>query len=323
MSTDSQTAAEESVADLIFGPEKAEEPVETPEITDGVVTDPDGKEYEPDPKPVEEGEETDPEEVPPVEAELVEFEWEGQLIEAPPTIKEALMRHSDYTQKTQTLSSERKSVEVQMGEVKLKEQQVAFVESVQPDLLKAQQLEAQADQAHTYLRDYIDSLTATDIEKVRLRIEDFRKERDDLVQSIGIKQTEFQQAQEQSHTELLNKGTEVLKQRIPNWGKEAQEKVREYALQSGYSEAEIQNVVDPRQVETLWKAAQYDALQEGKTAAVKKVQAAPSIKQKARNPMPKRTGEKLNLRKKLKSSKLSSADKADAVGQDLAKRFGM
>ncbi len=324
MSTDNQAAAEDAVATMLFGPEgdqvepevteKVEIPEEeTPETEEEF-------EYEAGQEPTPEGDDTEETQE---ETDLVEFEFDGQLLEAPVAIKEALMRQQDYTQKTQAVAEDRKTLEVQRGEVEYQQRQVQFVESVQPDLLKAQQLESQAEEAHKYLRDNIDNLSATDIEKIRLGIEDFRKERDDLVQSITNKQTEFQQAQEQAHGELLKKGTEILQQRIPGWGKEAQEQLHEYASAAGFSEAEINSLVDPRQVETLWKASQYDALQSGKAAAVKKVQAAPSIKQKSRNPMPKRTGEKLNLRKKLKSNKISNSDKASLVGEDLAKRFGM
>jgi len=141
------------------------------------------------------------------------------------------------------------------------------------------------------------------------------------VNSITGKQAEHQQAQQQSHEELLKKGTEVLTQKIPNWGKESQEKLKDYAVSLGFSEAQVNSLVDPIQVETLWKASQYDALQEGKTAAVKKVQTAPTIKPKSRNPMPKEVGDKLNLRKKMKSNQTNKA-KANALGDHLANKFG-
>lgn len=314
-----QQAAEEAVADIIFGPEETEEKAEEVEETEEVKkevkeeTEEEDEEYQPDPKPVPEGD----------ESELVEFEWDGQLIQAPVTIKEALMRQQDYTQKTQDIASQRKSIEVQLGEVEQKNRQFEFVQQIQPDILKAQQLEAQAEQAHQYLRDNIDDLSSTDIEKIRLAIEDARRERDDLVQSLTGKQQEFQQAQEQAQAELLKKGTEVLRSKIPNWNEDAQKAVREYALASGYTEAEISSVVDPRQVETLWKASQYDALQQGKAAAVQKVQSAPTIKPKSRNPMPKETQDKLNLRKKIKNPNKPDKEKASLIGEDIARRFGM
>ncbi len=305
-----QAAAEDKVADLIFGPED--------------------EEYQPEPKPVVEGEESEEEEKQELTEEakddedpdpIVEFEWNGQLIEAPTSIKESLMLQKDYTQKTQETAAERKTVEVQLGEVNQLKAQFEFAQSVQPDLLKAQQLEATADQAREYIRNNFDSLSQSDVMKWQMAIEDARTERDQLVQSITGKQGEFQQAQEQSHKELLNKGTEVLRSKIPGWGEEGQKQVRDYALSSGFTEAELNGVVDPRQVETLWKASQYDHLQSGKAAAVKTVQNAPSIKPKSRNPMPKDTQDRLNLRKKIKNPNRSPQDRAVDIGMDIANRM--
>ena len=267
-----------------------------------------------------EGDDEPEDEIDPNAPEMVEVEWEGQLIEAPKSVAEALMRQSDYTQKTQEVAAQRKAIETQIAELDHKNKQFQFAESIRDDILKAQQLESQADQAYEYLRNNVDSLTPTEIEKIKIAIEDTRKERDNLVKSLTTKQTEFQQASEQSLQELRNKGTEVLKQRIPGWGEEKAKQVRDYALKSGFTEAEISNVLDPRQVETLWKASQYDNLKSGVTPAVKAVQAAPSIK--ARNPMPKETRQKLDLRKKLASKNLTDKQKEQLLIQDFGERLG-
>lgn len=312
-----EQAAADAAADIIFGPEETPEPVETPEEL------PSGDEMEVE--PVVEGDE--PEDEAEVVAEetdddpIVEFEWNGQIIEAPNSIKESLMLQQDYTQKTQAMSAERKTFEVAHGELKQNQEAIQFTESILPDILKARQLEATAEEWHNHLKQNIDSLSSTDIEKIKLAIEGARTERDDLVQSLTVKQQEFQQAREQSFEELLNKGTEVLRSRIPGWSEQTANDVTDYAVSSGFTEAEVARVVDPRQVEVLWKAKQYDDLQAGKTAAVKTVQAAPSIKRKPRNPMSKETGDKLNLRKKLKSPNVSAADKAAAIAKNLERLF--
>jgi hypothetical protein len=94
-------------------------------------------------------------------------------------------------------------------------------------------------------------------------------------------------------------------------------------LSNGFTEAEIAQVVDPREVEVLYKASLYDALKEGAAPAVKKVLGAPKITPKARQPMSKDVGDSLNLRKRLKSDKLSNSEKASALGDHLARKFGM
>ena len=307
-----QGAAEDAVADMLFGQEDEYEPSPEPAV--------EGDEAE----PVEASEETEASDdaVEPTE-EFVQVEYEGKLYEVPNELKEALLRQNDYTQKTQQVAEQRKAFEVGISQIKQAQEQYEFVTNIQPDILKAQQLEATAEQYHQYLRDNVDSLSPTEIEKIRLGIDDARTERDNLVKSLEQRQQEFQQAQQQSFQEMLNKGTEVLRAKIPTWGEESQKQMHQYALDAGFTEAEISNVVDPRQVEVLWKASQYDNLMAGKSAAVKKVQNAPQIKPKSRNPMPKDVQDKLNLQKKLKSDKLSAQEKASLVGESIASRFGM
>ena len=310
-----QAEIESDIGAMILGDEPEEEQA-APEIEG----DDEETQEEPEESTDADGDDEPEDEVDPSAPEMVEVEWEGQLIEAPKSVAEALMRQSDYTQKTQEVAAQRKAIETQIAELDHKNKQFQFAESIRDDILKAQQLESQADQAYEYLRNNVDSLTPTEIEKIKIAIEDTRKERDNLVKSLTTKQTEFQQASEQSLQELRNKGTEVLKQRIPGWGEEKAKQVRDYALKSGFTEAEISNVLDPRQVETLWKASQYDNLKSGVTPAVKAVQAAPSIK--ARNPMPKETRQKLDLRKKLASKNLTDKQKEALLIQDFGERLG-
>jgi len=271
---------------------------------------------------VEEPVEAKEEEVEAPAEEYVEIEVDGELLSVPEKYKDHFLRQQDYTTKTQDVAAQRKEVEVQLGAIEQTRQQFNFAESVQGDVIKAQQLEDTANQYHQYLRDNIDSLSSTDIEKIRFSIEDSRRQRDELVNSLTTKQTEFQQAQEQSYSELLNKGTEVLQQRIPGWGGPQQKQVREYALSTGFTEAEISQVVDPRQVEILYKASQYDSLKAGAVPAIKKVQEAPKIKQKARDPKSGKFVKQKDLQNKLKDPKRSDRDKARDIQKEMGERFG-
>ena len=313
-----EAPVQERVDALFDEPEVQEAPVEEPveepteEISEEPTEEPEGDE------PTEEAEQAET----PAEEDLVEVEFEGQIFEAPKAIAEALMRTGDYTQKTQELSTQRKELEVQHDNLRRVDSQYKFALSVQDDVMKAHQLEQQIEQARVYMRENIDGMSHTDLEKIRMAIDETRLERDRIISSVTTKNTEFQQANEQSLKELMDKGTEVLQQNIPGWGKEQQGQVRAFALSSGFTEAEIGNLVDPRQVEILWKASQFDSLQAGKSAAVKKVVSTPSIKAKSRNPMPQEGKDKLKLRKTLKSSKLSSKAKARAIEKSFGERFG-
>ena len=136
---------------------------------------------------------------------------------------------------------------------------------------------------------------------------------------------EFQEAQKQVQTDLLEKGAAILKQSIPGWDTDKQEEMRTYAVEDGYSEIEIAGVVDPRHVRTLWKAAQYDKLKAGATEAKVAIKSAPAIKARSRKTtMSKEKGRELNLRKSLNNPNKTSRQKADDMITSgvLADRFG-
>jgi hypothetical protein len=316
MADDAHAAAEEAVADMIFGPdptkEEATEAVteeETTEVEETEEVEESTEETEEEPKPVPEGEEN------------VEFEWDGQIIEAPQNIKDALMRNKDYTEKTQANATDRKELEIQRGNLDRLDSQYKFAVSVQDDVMKAHQLDTQIEQARVYMRENIDGMTHTDLEKIRMAIDETRSERDKIINDVRNKSTEHQQAHEQTLTELMTKSTEVLKQKIPGWTDDSEGQLRAYALEQGIPEQTYNAVVDPLEKVILHKAMQFDALKSGVTSAVKAVQSAPTIKPKSRSPMPKDTQDHLTLRKKIKNTNRSASARAEDIGMDVANRF--
>lgn len=291
-----------------------------------------GDDYQPDPKPVLEGEEADPEEevaseepdsTPEDSIELAEYELNGALYDVPPDIKAELEKARDYTQKTQKVASERKELEILRGQLESAHKQQEFVKSIQEEATQVQTLEWQIGQANQYLRENFDSLEDKEILKLRQQIDMAKEQRDGLTSKLSNKYQEFQQAQEQTHKELLDKSTAILRSKYKDWST-VEKEVEDYALSLGFTEDQVKIAkYDPKQIELVRKAQLYDRLQETKTAAVTKAKTAPPLKPKSRNPMPKEVGDKLNLRKKLKSQKASSQEKANALGGFLADRFNM
>lgn len=258
------------------------------------------------------------------ESEFVEVEFDGRLYEVPQELKDALLRQSDYTTKTQEVSAQRKQAEIQLAQVEQAAQRFELSEKLMPKIMEAQMKAAEAEQYQAYLTQYINSpdFSSQTVEQIREKIRQSQHEAQQIAQQVQAEQQELQQAQEQAHAELLKKGTEVLNEKIPNWGEASQKQLMDYGLGSGFSEQELRQLVDPREVEVLWKASQYDALQAGKSQAVKKVEAAPQIKPKSRNPMPKDVQNKLNIRKKLKSNNLTKHQKQSLIAEDIGQRWG-
>lgn len=289
-----EDAFNEKVTNFIHGPEEEPKEETEEEAPEEEVQEEAEEEYEPDPKPEVEGDDESPE-------DIVEVEFEGQVVEAPRAIADALMRQEDHTQKTQALSADRKLLETEQANVAQLQKQYEFAQSVNEELIQAQVLDSQIAQAHEYLSAQAANMSAPDFQQAQVGIQNLKDARQKLVDSITSKQSEFQQAQEQSRKELLDKSTVALRSKIPNWDK-VESEVVEYVTGLGFTEQQVEFAkLDPRQMELAHKARLYDQLQAGKTKAVTKAKAAPTIKAKPRKPMPKATGDKLNLRKKLKS----------------------
>jgi hypothetical protein len=309
-----QQAATDKVEAMLFGEEPEQESVEEQpvEALDAEVDEPEEEEE------VEASEEEEPEE----EEATVEIEIDGELLAVPEKYKDYFMRTADYTTKTQEVAAQRKQVEITLAQLQEQTQNFKFAESVWDDTIQVHQLNTQAEQLHQYLRENFDNLQSSEIEKIRFQIDETRREASTLANQIQQKQSEHQQAQQHSREELLKKGTEVLRQRIPGWDQEKAKQASEFALNL-FSEAEVNSILDPRYVEVLWKAAQFDSLKAGTKPAIEKVQKAPSIEPKARNPMPKDTRRKLDTRNKLKRKGLSARDKERVIMEDMANRLGL
>lgn len=302
-------SVEDSIIDQVFGPEQTEE-----------APTPSEDENAPESGP-EEGQaddsEADSEE--PTEEEFVDIEFEGKVYAVPPELKEAFARESDYTQKTQRLAAERKETEVLRATALQAQKQQEFAQSIQAEAGQLQTLDWQIQQYREYMRANVDSLSGNDLEKIRFHIEDAKAKKEELTASLQNKWTEHQQAQQQAEKELLAKSTEVLRTKISNWSEAEEKAVIDYARQNGFSEDEVKYArFDPRQLVLAHKAMRFDKLQEGKVTALKKLDGKPSIRAKARDPMPASVRKKLDLNNKLKSKELSQADKAKLIGEDLA-----
>lgn len=303
-----EKSIEERIEDKIFGAEPEEEELEAQEVDDvEEVEEPDEEEVEAADEEVE-------------EAEFVEMEIDGDLYQVPVALKDHLMRNKDYTEKTQALSAQRKQAEIQLEAIAQERRQYEFTNSIYDDLQQVQLADHQITQYRQYLKENLDNLSGQEIEKIRFQVEELQANKNTLTSSLQNKWTEFQQAQEQSMQELLTKSTETLRAKIPGWSEATQREVRDFALQAGFTDAEVNQVYDPRYVEILYKAAQYDKLKSNTKGAVKRVADSPTIKPKSRNPMPDDVKRKLNLRKKLKSN-LSAKDKADVIRDDIASRL--
>ena len=301
-----ETSVEDRIADAVLGPDEPEQEEQVEE-------------------PVEaEAEETaeapDEQEEESAEPEIFEIEINGNLYEVPKDIRDEIEKAQDYTKKTQSLSAERKEFETVRTRLEQAQKQYEFANSIAQEAAQVQTLDWQLQQGHQYLKDNFANLSDKEILQLRYQLDELKQQKDGVQQSLQAKYGEFQQAQEQTQKELLDKSTGVLRSKIPNWDK-VQDEVMGFAKELGFTESEVnQALVDPRQMQIAHDAMKYRQLKTGKSAAVAKVEKA--IKPKSRDPMPDDVKKRLNLRKQIKTAK-SPRDRERLIQEDVATRLGL
>jgi hypothetical protein len=225
-------------------------------------------------QPVAEGSDTEQPEQPEETVEagtLVDIEFDGKVLKGSPEIREAVMRHADYTRKTTELAEHRALFQ---KERELADQHAAFSKEIEPELTEQQQIDAQLVQFKALPWDEYDEMQ---YRRAKHAQEQLKERRAELKQSIDAKRETFSQQSEKSRRELFEQGNKYLAKVIPAWGKEAFEGFTQAAGAVGFTRHEISNMTDARAVHALWKAGQWDKLQAAKPVVSKKVSEVPPV----------------------------------------------
>ena len=254
--------------------------------------------------------------------ELLDIEYDGVVYQVPPELKDALLRNSDYTQKTQAVAEQRKEVEMLQQQVETTQNEQRFITGIQPDLNNLGLLQAQIQQMEAGLQQNLANMTSEQMFKTKIEIDGMKEQMSAFRQGLEVKYKEFEEAQKQSYHELLEQGAQSLKKAIPDWSEGKAQQVREFAVQQGFNQQEVNSIIDPRYVKVLWAASQYEQLQAQAQPAAEQIKSAPTIRTKSRNPMPQNTRDKLDYKNKIQSKKLSARDKAKVIQDEMARRIG-
>jgi|SRR5581483_3192820 len=245
-------------------------------------------------------------------ADLAELEWDGEKYQVPVKLKDAFMKNQDYTQKTQELADQRRSVDHLRELTQTRQLEAAFAESTSGEQREIALIEAYLEQAGRL--DWA-NMTTDQIMRQRLELDNVKERRQKLKEAIAEKRTKFMDEVQSKLKDLRGKSREQASKSIPGFTEETEKTVRTYAQSEGLSEAEIDNVLlDPRSYRVLWKAAQFERVK----SQAKPVEAPQKVLKPgaSENRMPAETAAKLNFRKALNSAR-TSAQKASVIEQRL------
>jgi hypothetical protein len=248
----------------------------------------------------------------PVE-ETFEVEVEGTRYVLPKKLEKGFLQEKDYTQKAQTLAEQRRNAELVLDQARVgrMNEQFAAETTQEQDQLRA------LDWALQQPVDW-SSMSTDEAFRRKLQLDQWKDEKARIEKGLGEKRQQFGQKVQAEFARLRQQSIEHITKRIPGWNEQTAKAVRDHALSVGLTEAEVNSIIDPRHVEILWQAQQFNQL---KANAKRTVVDAKTVKTTPSNPMPQHVKEKLNYRKSIQRTAPNSPERKQAVEARVASIF--
>jgi len=309
---EAHSAAEQKIVGL-FGGEPEKPATATPEPKDT----PEPGQPEPGAEPTAGGEPPEAEaagqEPTPAQPEEVEVEIEGDKYLIPRKIADRFIHHADYTRKTMDLAEMRRATAAER-EVLLLDK--AFSESTAEVRNEASMLDAQIAQ---YRRVDWEALDSEQLLKARARLDSLKERRAEIETTIAAERRKFDERLQGITAEARAAGQKYIEQHLPKFDASAKQSLFNYGVAEGYTREEMQKLMDPRLVVTMWKASQWDALQASKPSQLKRAaNAAPTVRPGASQPKLSRVQQ---MNAAVKQAKTPDAKKR-ATEEFFAAKFG-
>jgi len=305
-----ETMLGDSVESDVKPPELQEEEEQTPLEAEAEETTEEVESEEATEEPDEEVEEEEQsqDEVP----AILKLKVNGEDVEKPLDEVVALAQQGlDYTQKTQQVAEQRKELEAYAESIKAQEQ--AFQEQMQlnnvliEDVAKITSLDQQLNQYANVNWQQLSDNDFVEAQKLFFTYNQLQQERSQLVSQFEAKKQQVVQKQTQLMSEKIAKGKEILAKEIPNWSPETNQALLSTGKDYGFSDAELNSIVDPRHVKVLHDAMQWRKLQQNSTVKKKVSSAKPVVKPGSKDTKAEANSNHRQLRESLRKTGKSDA----------------
>lgn len=177
---------------------------------------------------------------------LEDVEHEGRRYQVPKALKDAFLRHADYTRKTQELAEQRRAVEAQASE---------HIEAEHHRLAGYARLMAVDDQLQAYEQIDWNSLESQDPVRAQRLWREYSQLKDGRAELTGqIQDFEAQRAFETQRqaARRIEDGHQQLSREIKDWSPQLATKLSDFGQRAfGFSASELDAVDDPRMIKVL------------------------------------------------------------------------
>ena len=243
---------------------------------------------------------------------ILKLKVNGEDVEKPLDEVVALAQQGlDYTQKTQQVAEQRKELEAYAESIKAQEQ--AFQEQMQlnnvliEDVAKITSLDQQLNQYANVNWQQLSDNDFVEAQKLFFTYNQLQQERSQLVSQFEAKKQQVVQKQTQLMSEKIAKGKEILAKEIPNWSPETNQALLSTGKDYGFSDAELNSIVDPRHVKVLHDAMQWRKLQQNSVVKKKVSNAKPVVKPGSKDTKAEANSNHRQLRESLRKTGKSDA----------------
>jgi len=243
---------------------------------------------------------------------LLKLKVNGEDVEKPLDEVVALAQQGlDYTQKTQQVAEQRKELETYAQQIQLQEQ--AFQQQVQlnnvliEEVAKITSLDQQLNQYANVNWQQLSDNDFVEAQKLFFTYNQLQQERSQLVSQFEVKKQQVVQKQTQLMAEKIAKGKEILAKEIPNWSPETNQALLSTGKDYGFSDVELNAIVDPRHVKVLHDAMQWRKLQQNSVVKKKVSNAKPVVKPGSKDTKAEANSNHRNLREQLRKTGKSDA----------------
>lgn len=293
------------------------EEVEEPEEVEETEDDEPDTETEDETDSDEEADEEDSDEK---TAETLTLKVNGEEVEKPLDEVVALAQQGlDYTKKTQEVAEQRKELEALQEQFNAStaqfQEQQQLNNALIEDVAKLTALDQQLNQYNNVDWQQLSDSDFVEAQKLFFSYNQLQKQRSDAVSQFEAKKQELVTKQQQDMQQRVAKGKEALAKKIPNWSPETTQRLVSAGKDYGFTDAELNALVDPRHVEVLHDAMQWRNLKNNSVGKKKVSRAKPVVKPGAKDTKNRANNQSKQLRAQLRKS--GNSDLASKLIEDM------
>lgn len=180
-----------------------------------------------------------------VEEEDVEIEWEGRKVRVPQSMKDANLRHSDYTRKTMDLSEQKKSFQKESeafgqsaAQIASNLQAVVNLSSVNNEIKRLSAMDTSG-------------WSQAQIQQGTNKLHQLQQQAGQINTALQQKAQQTQEAESQQMASLRQKAMDEAAAKIPNFTDKRRQELEQFAISAG---------VDQETVDTLTESWAFEML---------------------------------------------------------------